>query len=56
MMSCKAMIEQRVTELRAEYQAATSNRKRKRIFEELWLCELMLVGLEWRAEREAREA
>lgn len=54
-MSCKTMIEQQVAKLRAEYQTATSNRQRKRIFEELWLCELMLVSLEWRAEREARQ-
>jgi len=54
-MSCKPMIEQQAANLRAEYQSATSNRQRKRIFEDLWLCELMLLGLEWKEEREARK-
>ncbi|MDQ1158919.1 hypothetical protein QE385_003246 [Sphingomonas sp. SORGH_AS 950] len=54
-MTTHITIEQHMAELRAEGLNTTSKRERKRILEELRLCELMLLSLEWKAQAEAAQ-
>ncbi len=54
-MTSKITLEQHREELRAEYRGCTDPKELKQIWDELWLVELMLTALEWKAEREARQ-
>ena|GEM_PF-2834534 len=54
-MTGKMTLEQHREELRAEYRNCSEPKELRQIWDELWLCELMLTALDWQAEREARQ-
>jgi hypothetical protein len=55
MMTGKITLEQHRDELRAEYRASSDRKELRQIFDELWLCDLMLTALTWQADNEARQ-